>query len=206
MELQQFGWNAVTIGFIGTFLFNFVRVWGLGHQVARVWRQRSGQSLSVPAFCYQLGASGAVLTYGLFLHSLALIINGVLSLVLLLPLVIGLGKFKGIDRASAALLVTMVGVTLAMIFLPHKDWFFFASALGMIAASWLVPWEIWRNRHAGVVEVRMVLANLVNSTFWLIYAIAIGDWVLMFLNPNFLASGLVTLALWLRYRPRRRSV
>jgi len=205
MEFQQFGWNAVTIGFIGTLVFNVVRIWGSAHQAGNIWRHRSGRSVSVSASVYQFGASGCTFAYGLFIHSAALMINGALTLLLLLPIVVGLGKFKGIGRTGAALLLAMIGLDAAMLALPRKDLIFFAATLGMIAASWLTPWEMWRNKDAGVVEIRMIISNLLNSSFWLIYAVAIGDWVLEFINPCFLASGLVALALWRRYRPSPRG-
>lgn len=200
MELQQWGWNPITIGFVGTLVFIFVRAWGYWYQTKKIWTERSGQSVSVTAFIYMAGANCCGLTYGIAIDSFALIINGLMTLLLLLPILSGLWKFKGFDRKEWMLCVFLLGAVVALVLSPFKDVIFLASMLGMIASAWLIPWEIFRNRDAGVVEIRMLFAGFMNASFWLVYAIAIGNWVLMLINPLILVSIVVTITLWWKYR------
>lgn len=200
VELQHWGWNPITIGFVGTIVFIIPRAWGYWHQAKRIWSERSGKSISNPAFIYIAGASCAAVTYGVAIQSIALMVSGATTMLLLLPILVGLWRFNGFDWKDRALCMVLTALVVGMIIFPVKDWFFMASMLGMVISSWLIPWEIFRNRDAGVVEVRMLIAGFCNSTFWLIYAFAIGDWVLQLINPIFLTSIIVTFVLWWRYR------
>ena len=135
MELEHFGWNVLTFGFIGALVFAFVEAWGLWEQNKEVWRQRSGQSLSVTWVIYGafLMVSGAL--YGTSTGSIALVAAGTLVGLMHIPVLIGLYKFKGYTRWNHALLLFLFVALWFMRESPHKDWFFLAFSFGSVGAD-----------------------------------------------------------------------
>ncbi|KPJ85858.1 hypothetical protein AMJ57_01615 [Parcubacteria bacterium SG8_24] len=202
MELQQFGWNAVTVGFLGTVLFTVVSAWSLWRQYRRIVARRSGRSVPVMTYTFRTVAFVAVLIYGLHIGSLALIFNGSLVVLIQLPILVALWRYRGFTRRERLACLGFLVLLTVMCLFPLKDWFLLAFALGTLGFNALMPYEIWRNRDAGSVEIRVLLVGLAGNSFWLTYACAIGDWVLMTVNPAFLTLSLLTTILWFRYRPR----
>ena len=46
MELENLGFNALTISFFATIFFSLLAAWGLIDQDRKIWSKKSGQSLS----------------------------------------------------------------------------------------------------------------------------------------------------------------
>lgn len=205
MELQTLGWNVLTFGFIGTLVFALVEAWGLWKQNKEIWRQKSGQSLSVTWVMYGAFLLMAGALYGTSIGSIALMAAGTLIGLMHLPVLVGLYKFKGYTRWNHALLISLFVALWFMRESPHQDWFFLAFSFGSIASSVMQPYEIWRNKDAGVVAIQFVLAFLASTVFWVIYAFAIGDWVLMIISPAYLVILTATLCLWAKYRNSTRN-
>lgn len=208
VELESWGWNLMTLGFLGTVALTLVRVWGYVHQWRRIWTERSVRSLSAPAFVYQAGASTCAVAYGASIGSLAMVLNGTVSLMLFTPVLVGISRFRGFRRAESLIAAMLAGLLIALLATSEKDFMYLLVMSGLMVTTWLVPLEILRNKDAGVVELRMIIASTLNSAFWLLYATAIGNWVLETINPVFLVSNVLTSVLWFRYRrrPARRTV
>lgn len=204
MELQQFGWNAVTVGFVGAVFFVLVELWGLWLQNRAVWRAKSAQSISVACFVYLAALFMSGFIYGVETKSIALMTSLPLSLIHI-PILLGVWKFKGFSGTEKFITAGLAVVLVVMAIAPAKDWFFLLFSLGSAAALVGQPYEIWKNRDAGVVEITLLLVYLVSTVFWVIYGYAIHDWVLRITTPIYLAILVLTAVLWFRYRPRRNE-
>lgn len=203
MELQNFGWNAATIGFCGTIFFTIFSAWGLLQQAKKIWVTKSGQSVSVNAFGFAIFLFSANIIYGYSINSLALVFNGSLLGLLSLLILSGLAKFKGFTFTQKSLALLFFGLIIAMIILPSKGQFYLFFSLINIAAVITQPWEILRNKDAGAVEVRLVLVYLAGGLFWVSYAFAIHNLFLQLTCPIYLITNLTTLSLWLKYRVKQ---
>jgi uncharacterized protein with PQ loop repeat len=199
MELENFGWNILTIGFLGTIFFTFLEGWGLWQQKKAIWDNRSGKSVSVAMFSYSAVLFAAVFVYGLSENKIALWFNGLLCFVQI-PILIGLWKFKGFKKKERYLGIFLLSCLTTMIILPYKDWFFLLLSFGFLAAKITQPIEICREKSAGVVEIRLYIIYFVSSFFWMWYALATGDWVLKILCPIFFVILITTIILWAKYR------
>lgn len=198
MELQHFGWNMLTLGFVGTLLFTFAEGWGSWKQSKTIWFNESGQSVSIPLFTYLTFIFIATFIYGIATSSIALIFNGLLTL-MQVPILLGLWKFKGFNKKEYGLLLILSLVAVAMIFSKSKDWFFLLISFGSIGFFLAQPWEIWKNKNSGAVEIKMIAAYFASTTFWVFYAFAIHDWVLQIICPSYLIILTATALLWYKY-------
>jgi uncharacterized protein with PQ loop repeat len=202
VELQEIGWNAVTLSFIATFVTLVIGLWGLWKQNRTIWRMRSGESVSVIMYSYTTAFFIAAAVYGLQTGSLALTAN-LFRLLLLVPIMVGLLKFKKFRPWEKVLSVLFIGITVAMLLLPHKDWLF----LALCVCSWVSivtqAVEILHKGEIGAVDVRMLWTMLVTASAWLVYGFAVHDWVLMATNPIYAAIVAITVAIW--YVVRRKS-
>ena len=183
MELQQFGWNLVTIGFLGTIFFTFFESWGYYHQAIMIWKNRSGQSVSIIAFAYLATVFASLLIYGLSTGRIAAIFNGGVLAILHLPILVGLWKFKGYSRLEKFSAVGLISVLVAMVILPYKGEFFLAICFGSLVTLVAQPLEIINNRSAGDVEPKLYVMLVISTSFWIIYAYAINDLPLMIICP-----------------------
>lgn len=201
MEFENWGWNAITISFIATMVMAAFTAWGLFYQLIAVWKNKSGLSVSVVWFSFGLGLYGVFALYGIELNSWALMLSGVSRGLLHLPILIGLWKFKGFSSFEKVLTVGVIASLVITGILPHRAWIFFVFSMVALVfvAAW--PWEIYRNKDSGVVELKLICVYLANSVFWIIYGVAIGDWVLIVTSPLYTVVSLITVALCYIYRP-----
>lgn len=195
IELEQFGWNIVTFGFLGAMVTGALGFWGVFKQAQSIWQQRSGRSVSVILFTYGSLFFAAGCVYGISIGSLALIIMGGRVLVHI-PVLIGLWKFKGFKWWETTLGLLFLAIFVAMLTSSHQDWFYFILSLG--ATMSIVPQlvELLFNRCRGAVNVQFLWIMLIGATFWTFYALAIGNWVLSICNPLFTVFILATLVAW----------
>lgn len=201
MELGQLGWNALTIGFAGTLLFTLVEAWGLWRQGKTIRDKESGKSVSVLWFCYFATLFAVLFIYGLANRSIAMTFNGLLALVHI-PILTGLWKHKGFSTVERRAGIAFIGIIMLCAVAPFgmKGWIFLLLSFGNIGASVLQPYEIWKNKTSGAVEIRLLSVYTISTIFWVIYAYASGDWVLKIICPAFLAVLSTTVVLWFWYR------
>lgn len=200
MELDHLGWNALTVGFVGVLLFSFVEGWGVWQQNKTIWKSKSGESVSVIWFTYSTALFGVVFIYGLSTKSIALTFNGLLLTLLYIPLVVGLWKFKGFTKIEKICSAFFLAIAIACVFVPYKDWFFLIFTAGNILFSFTQPYEIWKNKSSGVIEIKFLTVFLASTIFWMTYAYASHDWVLKIISPAYLVILSVTIILWFKYR------
>lgn len=204
MELQHLGWNAVTIGFIGTVFFTLITLWGTLKQNSAIWQKKSGVAVSVPLFIYLTAMFTNAFIYGLRLGSLALIINGLLAIAHL-PILIGLWRFKGMTSGQMVFGLLLIMALGFMIFSPYKDIVYLTFSCGAVILLITQPWEIWQKKTAGVVEIRLLVIYLLSNTFWTIYGYAINNWVMKITCPTYVVLILITITLWFKYQPSHHS-
>lgn len=200
LEIQKWGWNAVTISFVGTIFFTFLESWGLWQQNKAIWKSQSGEAVSVIWFSYAAALFSIIFVYSLSISSIALFINGLFILGTHIPILIGLWKFKGfrtIEKILAGLFLLSI---IAMTVLPDKDWFFLLFSFVGIGFTAMQPIEILFKKSSGVVEIKLLAVIFTSTSFWVIYAFAVNDWVLKIICPSYLIIFGATILLWFKYR------
>ena len=200
MEFAAFGLNILTFAFAGTVVFNFVQVYGYLKQASAVRRARSGRSVGTYWFVYLTAMYLVIAVYGFSTASLALIINGFINGVFLLPLIYYLWKFDNWGLSKHLALVLAGALVFVSVVVPYKAEMFLLLSVGSFVFSLNQPWEIWKNRDAGVVEIRLIGIYIVSTLFWIIYGYAAKDWVLKIVSPAFLSVLVLVAVLWALYR------
>src|SRR3989344_369496 len=92
---------------------------------------------------------------------------------------------------------------IAMYILPWKDPVFLVIAFGSIIAYAFQPWEIWKNKSAGDVDIRLIITYCIATLFWVIYSYIANIWSLMIINRIMLV--LVAFPIFLCFRYRKRT-
>jgi uncharacterized protein with PQ loop repeat len=196
-EAQAFGWNALTATFIFTVAFTIVQAWGFFMQGARIFRERKADAVSVPLSMYSLWYFVAFFMYGVSVHSLGMMINSLLA-ILYIPIVVGIVMYgKRLYAIVWCIVCTLLPVGMAIV--ANKDQYFFAMFVIVIGFIATQPLEIWWKENAGAVEPKMYYASISATTFWFFYGCAIGNWVIIVLNPVLLVTFAVTLYFCRRY-------
>ncbi len=202
VEYQNWGWNAVVVGSFGAIIFTFIEGWGLWKQNQAIWRGKSGESVSVSWFSYFLFALAAFFFYGIHIHGIAAMFNGVALTLVHIPILLGLWKYKGFAKWEKVQFFCLALMVPAMAFLPWKNEVFTIVSVGIIYSLATQPLELWKTKKTGAVEIKLLVVYTLSTAFWVIYAFAINEWVLEILTSvNLFLLGLATL-LWFKYRAR----
>ena len=199
MELNHFGWNAMTVSFIATVILTMSRAWAVMHQNSNVWRERSGKSVPVSVYVSSLFSLIATLIYGISESKVALIINGGTLFPLHIPILIGLWRYKGLALREKALAVVMIAMIGLMLVSPSKGGFYLVLAGTSVLMFIEQPWLIWANQSRGVVSIKFLSVSLISSCFWTMYSFAVNDLPLKIICISFFFIALVAVLLWLRY-------
>jgi len=205
VEFEQFGWNWVTFGFIGAMATALLGFWGIIEQNRTIWKTKSGHSVSVLMFSYGMLYFTAGCVYGVTICSLALIVM-VVRVLLQIPLLIGLWKFKGFRLWETALSALFLVALAAMIVLPHKDIFYFVISIGAIISFVPQPVEMLVNHSRGAMNVSFLWVTVIGVAFWSVYSIAIHDWVLSIANPVFLLFVIASIIIWYAMPPAKTEI
>lgn len=200
-EVVGFGWNGMTYTFLTTLFFGFIQGWALIKQAERIFTdpRRDAASVSAPMMSFLLFHFMAFGIYGYHEKSLAMMINS-LIFILHIPVVVGIVRFKRLSKLEWILSVLPAVVPFIMVFASRRDFVFFASFIVAIIFIAMQPFEIWRKKDAGSVEPKMYYAYLPGTVFWFLYAITIGDWVIVTLNPVIIVLFVATIFLCRKYR------
>lgn len=200
--MLQFHWNAETVGVWGCNLFTVVEGFGLFFQIRQIWKKRSGESVSVGMMLFLTTLCVSSIVYGLTYHRRPIVFNGTVLGIGFSAVAVGLWRFKGYRPWERWFGLGLVASLAAMFITGHFDRWYFLYSAGSAAALALQPLEIWRKRSSGVVDIRLLLLFFTSNTFWVIYAFAVRDWVLMSLCPIYVLTLGLAIALWWKFRQR----
>jgi uncharacterized protein with PQ loop repeat len=87
-----------------------------------------------------------------------------------------------------------------MAVLPQKELLYLIFSCVNIIAMLTQPWEIFKKKNAGMVEIRVQIIYFFSSCFWLAYAIMIDAWALKIIVPCYLGLLALTVILWKKYQ------
>jgi uncharacterized protein with PQ loop repeat len=198
VEWQGWGYNALTISFIGTAFFTILEGWGFCMQNRSIWQNKSGESISVSLFIYFGCLFITVIVYGYYIKSIAAIFNGMLGF-LHLPILFGLWKYKGYTKLEKGALYLFPLMIPAMIFLLEKDLLMISLLLGTIVPLLMQLYEMWRAKSAGVLNASFIGILIISTAFWVVYAFAIRNWVMEVIYPLTLVILILIFVLRFRY-------
>ena len=199
VEFQNFDLNALTISAIATLFFTTIQAWGLLKQNKLIWREKSGEAVSITWFTCFGFMFAVIFIYGIEINAGALMYNGLLAL-FHIPVLIGLAKFKGFTLKQRLIFAACVLAVLIMILFPIKDEIFLTFSFISVVSLVMQPLEMWRSKSAGVVEIKLIKIYTAATAFWVIYAYSVGNWVMKITTPSALVVLIITIALWLKYR------
>jgi len=200
LELENLGFNALTISFFATIFFSLLAAWGLIDQDRKIWSKKSGQSLSSIWFICASFFFLSNIIYGIETRSIALTFGGFTRGSIHIPILFGIKKFKGFSRADWLIIVLLSTLSFFMAISGQKGTFFLVFSLGVMTLTALQPLEIWRQKASGVVSIKMLIIYTVSSIFWIVYSVACGDTYILIMTLGFLTLFLVTILLWFRYK------
>jgi len=195
IEIQQFGWNLITLTFGIILITTAVGVWGMTKQTWTIWSRRSGRSVSVILFSYATVYMSAGIIYGFQIGSLALVCD-LPWVILTVVALAGLWWYKGFRWYEYVLATLFCGAVVAMFMLPYREWFYLAFCIGNVVALATQPWEMAREGTRGSVDRRFLWALLFTCAVWVVYGFAIGDLIVPLSNVAYGLIVIVTIILW----------
>ena len=175
MELENLGWNILTLSSIATLIFTFFQTSRFFSQNKLIWSNKSGQSVSIlkfsstPAFFLLNGV------YGYFIGSIIMPITSVLLTAMHVPILVGLYKFKGFSRIEKLLIPIFFLMTPVLVLIPAKTGFFMALAFLRMIPFAMQPLEIYKEKNVSVLDIKLFLAYLVGAFFWVTFYFAFGN-------------------------------
>ena len=87
-----------------------------------------------------------------------------------------------------------------MIYTERKEELYTLLAIGSIYAVATQPWELFKTKHVGAVDIRLIVVYSLSAMFWVVYAFSIQAPALMLTCPIILALLVTTGALWVFYK------
>lgn len=204
VEYQNWGQNLATFGSIGVIAFAFLEGQALYNQNNTIWKKRSGASISVPWFGFLACYFGAVLVYGIQIRSFTIPFNSLILIVLYIPILVGVWKFKGYKKGEKALLLGSVLMVPAMIWLPWKDSMYLLFSVGALLALFTQFWEMVVQKSNGVVSLYLLSVYTLSTVFWVFYAAAIENYPMTWITSISLCIFIATLIVyWYNWKRRR---
>jgi uncharacterized protein with PQ loop repeat len=84
--------------------------------------------------------------------------------------------------------------------MPERQNLLLAILIGILLFSILQPYEVWKNKHPGSIEPKMLLIFMATNVFCFIYGLTINDAALIVFNPLGFLIFAVTFGLWRKYK------
>src|SRR3989339_528419 len=181
VEVQNFGFNAITISAIIIVIFSILESWGIYKQNKKIWDKKSGESVSVAWFIYFMFMLFSYFVYGIFTKEAAIIINGLASL-FVVPIVVGLWRFKGFSKIDFFVFLLCVLGFVVMLIFPFKKIMFLLFSFGSILALIAQLVEMHKTKAVGVIEIKLIRVYLVSTAVFVVYSIFVNDWPLLIIS------------------------
>lgn len=205
-ELPHLSWNSETLSSLGIIFFIIFGSVALFIQGWKIWKNKSGASVSVMwtfVFFFMFLAYPII---GSERNNLLMVWQGAFRILFYTPIVIGLHRFKGFTPKEIEFAKTLFIMIFLMIEYPSAGEFIFTvinflGVLGVFAQGRLIKEE----EKTGVVSATLLFAYATNAMLWIWYNYEIGD-IFLFINAIlFLAAYAYTIAVWLKFRLKELS-
>ncbi|MDP3974998.1 MAG: PQ-loop domain-containing transporter [Candidatus Jorgensenbacteria bacterium] len=198
VEWKEWGWNMSTFGAMGALATSSLQGMGLWKQGRRIWRDRAAPTISLALFWYSMWYFFAFLVYGIQGKSATMVLASSLAFIHL-PIVIGVmryGRVSRYERWSLYVLPFMVPLMVVAGLQGFREELFFGYLLGII--GFLVPqvYRAWKSPSPKDLDPFFIVAFLLTSVFWFIYAFVADSWALKIFNPLAFIFWCIMLALW----------
>ena len=203
VEYQSFGVNTVTVVTLAALLILFFKMQALYRQGLDVEEKKSVEGISTQLFVYNTALCAAAVPYGVAIGSMLIVISGSVGAILHLRVLLGIVRYRGLDRMDQMLLCVAVCSIPAMIIIPWKGAFYLACSVGGPYAQLTQANKLRKERRVGVLRFDTIVTNVVSTSLWVYYAFYIESLPLMILNPLSLLILISTALLWLRYRDKK---
>lgn len=201
-EVEQFGFNSTTNGFIGTTITTTMYAVAIKWQRDTVRLEKSGQSVPSGFILYFTVMFFASFVYGFYLRSLAQIYLGVATVPLQIHLIFLLFKYKrgGFKKSDIAMSIAALVATAAIVTFPeHREPIFMSILLGATFPRLQMPFELIREKATGVLEVGVIFTSWITSLWWLVYGWGVMDWPIIVGCLVGFITYCWALWLWLKY-------
>ena len=199
MEIENFGYNIMTVGFIGASVLSGVIIWGLYKQNQKIWHSKSAESISVLYFSYAFFSVINGIVYGLAADSLLIIATNSIYFFLYCGIFSGLYKFRGFSNQEKLFsLAYLAGIAL-MIFSEKKDLLLVIYCFGGYASMMKQIYEVIKNKSAGQLEVRLFMIYWVSVTFWIMYSYGIRNYTYLGLCMTNFTLLTISIILMIKY-------
>jgi len=185
VEIQNFGFNVLTISFLGTVLLTLLQMKSMYEQGKTIWEKRKGESVSVLQFSYFAAYLFAIFPYGIAQQSVALIFNAFLGMFCFYVMV-GLWRYKrGVPWYEWVFAFSFFLMIPLMIFLDSdgREFLFSALLFGILVFSTCQLYELMKEGKAGNITINVQKMFMLSNTFWFFYSSFIGNVPLMIFNP-----------------------
>jgi uncharacterized protein with PQ loop repeat len=209
VEWQEFRengfWSFTIISSIGILILTVFEMYGVTMQGLAIWRKRSGEAVSVTLFNFNGSAFVAWGLYGYYVNGAVAALNGILTGVVHLMVIVLLCVHKPLkwwEIAVIALCPLMIPAMVMTAGTPWQSTIYIAIALGIGVAMATQPLEMWLKKETGAVEIRMYLVYVLTTLVWLAYTISLGDTPFIIGTCISAAVVAVTVLVWCYYRLR----
>lgn len=199
IEIQNWGFNALTWLFLTTTSFSALKIYGLAQQGRRIWIEKSAQSLSPPFFFLFLFSLMSQIFYGINQHSLALVLSGLVSLIII-PIVIGIIKYQKLSMTDWLSLLLSTAIVPIMILIANKN--AFLSLLLIIGLTTLICqlMAIVKEKSRGLIEIKLIIILLAEALFWVFYSHIIKNIILEVFHICLTIIYIIIIYLYKRYK------
>lgn len=201
VEFQQFGWNAATVGFLGTIVFTVLSAVSFIDQAHAIWKKRSAEALAPAWKISYTGLMGTAIVYGISELKYALVFHGLIMVLAQIPILWGMIQFQTISHSQKTIGCGWLLAIVLIVALPSKPQLYFTYSILMLPPLLTQPWEFWKRKTVGVVRVQMLWVYWIATAFWVTYAFAVQDWPLRIIGTVNIVCFTGMIALWYRYRP-----
>ncbi len=178
IELQGFGWNWLTASSVVIITLNLWQFAAYTKQGTAIWREQSTEAMSITFTIMVASILAGTLWYGILINSLSLILAGCSFVP---GIVLVAGAFRYGQPASKDKVLLAIGIIAPFSFsLPINPAYVFA----MFAAATIVPLvsqllAFYRANNRGVARGELLFTYVIKNTAFLVFGLAIQDWVLI---------------------------
>ena len=190
-------WAIVTMSVLGA--------WSMVLQSRRIWHAKSVVPLAIPFGWFNSAFYFIVLIYGLDQGLWAMTLNGVLRSATFLPVTIGMMRFHRHSPLERAIAFFFMGLLAVSLVLPSKEVFFLVISLTGSALFTLQPYRIIRTGRTGVLEIRVYVVALLNTSFYTWYGFVMDDAFIAYSALLFAVIITFTIALFWVYPERNEK-